>query len=192
MKSKLESIIGISIKKLDIEIEEGGNFIYYEGVFLAHYFNKNNQREHYLYKWCDTDKIVNRWLVYKVNEENLIDFLNKRCSSLELIQRNQYCYFIDIGIDNDKNFNYKNILICAVDTIPKSYLPKSTAFFDEDLYEEYAQELKEKLEKQSLSELRNIKSSLRDAFHSIQKDKKTQLEKEINVFIDSLYKKYAN
>lgn len=141
MDSTLEEIKGITIKKLDIELEKGGDFIYYEGVLLAHYFNKNNPKEHYLYDWCDTDDIIHRWMVYKVEEKDLLDFLNKKISSLELIQKNQFCYFIDI----DKNIKQKQILICAIEDIPKSYLPKETAYFDEELYEDYAKELATKL-----------------------------------------------
>jgi len=196
MNNILENIKGKSIKKLNIDLEEGGNFIYYEGILLAHYFNKNNSKEHYLYKWCDTNKIVNRWLLYKVSEEDLVVFLNKKLSSLELTQKNQSCYFIDI----DANFEHKQILICDVKDIPKSYLPKETAYFDEDLYEEYAIELKQKLEKRLrenlekdiISEIKKAKHSLTNAFHLTQKDKKAQLEEEVNNFLDNLYKKYAN
>jgi hypothetical protein len=196
MNNTLENIKGKSIKKLDIDLEKGGDFIYYEGVFLAHYFNKKNPTEHYFYDWCDTDKIVNRWLLYKVSEKDLVAFLDKKISSLELIQKNEYCYFVDI----DGNIEHKQVLICAVKDIPKSYLPKETAYFDEDLYEEYAVELKQelekrvksKLEKNTISEIEKAKKSLTNAFHLIQKDKKEQLEKEVNIFLDSLYKKYAN
>lgn len=196
MNPILKNIKSKSIKKLDINLEEGGDFIYYEGVFLAHYFNKKNPTEHYLYKWCDTDKIINRWLLYKVSEKDLVAFLDKKISSLELIQKNEYCYVVDI----DGNIEHKQVLICAVKDIPESYLPKKTAYFDEDFYEEYALELKQKLEKtakknlekNTISEIEKAKTSLTNAFHSIQKDKKEQLEKEVNNFLDSLYKKYAN
>jgi hypothetical protein len=196
MNNTLENIKGKSIKKLDIDLEKGGDFIYYEGVLLAHYFNKNNTQEHYFYDWCDTDKIINRWLLHKVNEQDLIAFLNKKMSSLELIQKNQSCYFIDI----DANIEHKQILICDVKDIPKSYLPKETAYFDEDLYEEYAIELKQKLEKRlrknlekdTISKIKKVKTSLTNAFHLTQKDKKAQLEQEISSFLDGLYKKYAN
>ncbi len=148
MDNKLEIIKGITIKKLDIDLKKGGDLIYYEGVLLAHYYNKNNPKENYFYDWSDTDNVVNRWMIYKITQKDLLLFLNKKLNALQLIQKNAYCYFVDI----DKSGKHKQIIMCSIDTIPKDYLPKTDSYFGEDLYEEYALKLKSDLENKQVSD----------------------------------------
>ena len=66
--SDMKQLKGISLAQLDFIPEHLGDLFYQEGPILAHFVNKDNPSDHYIYRWTDMNDIGNRWLVIKVTE----------------------------------------------------------------------------------------------------------------------------
>ena len=136
----LDIYTNIEDNKLITNLKYQGDLIYHEGALLSHFID-NNTNNHYFYKWSDKDNICNRWLIFKVTVKDLISFFEKKLNLLQLIQVNDFVYFIDL----DANLNQVNSFICSTQKIPNDYLLSEKSYFKEKQYERYAFELKNKL-----------------------------------------------
>jgi hypothetical protein len=148
----MEKLNAFPITDLGIKLQLQGDLLYHEGPLLSHFVNEDNPNEHYFYKWADSDKTCNRWLVFRISVDNLRLFFGGHTNLLQLIKQNPFVYFIDL----DNQLNQKNVTICQTSNIPEDYLPSENAFFKESQYEEYALLLKQQLEN-------NPKKSLTDS-----------------------------
>ena len=110
---------------------------------MTHFVNSENPKEHYFYKWSDIDEKCNRWLIFKVTAENLIFFFEGNLTLLNLIQKNQFVYFLDL----DTEISEVNAFVCPIQKIPDNYLPSERSFFKESQYEKYALILSNELQK---------------------------------------------
>ncbi len=137
----MERLKCINANGLDFNPKKMGDFIYYEGPLLSHFQDVTRPYEHYFYRWVDDDREVNRWLIFKVNKENLIKFFNGIFTELDLIATNNVVTFLDL----DDNLNKRGIYLSSFEDIPFDYLPSNKTFFDAGRYEPYALELKNKL-----------------------------------------------
>ena len=137
----MKQLKGISLSQLDFAPEHLGDLLYQEGPVLAHFVNKDNPAEHYLYRWTDMDDTNNRWLVIKLSEKQLFEYLSRQMSLLQLIQPASFGYFLDL--DDDLRTN--QIFLTPVADIPADYLPGSNSYFEEKQFEPYAAELRNRL-----------------------------------------------
>jgi predicted flap endonuclease-1-like 5' DNA nuclease len=108
---------------------------------VSHFVDSSNLKEHYLYKWCDSDALCNRWLIAKCSEDLLTDFLNNKITLRGIINANAFVSIMDLDDDLDEH----NILIANTQDLPEAYLPTENSFFNEKQYEKYALQLKEAL-----------------------------------------------
>lgn len=138
----MEKLKCIKVSGLDFNPKKMGDFIYYEGPLLSHFQDITQPNEHYFYRWVDDDSEVNRWLIFKVNKENLMKFFNGIFTELDLIATNNVVTFLDL----DDKLNKRGIYLSSFEDIPDDYLPSNKTFFDAGRYEHYALELKNKLE----------------------------------------------
>lgn len=136
---------GIKLSSIGTKLEYVGDLLYHEGPLLSHFISNNE--EHYLYKWCDSDDICNRWMVFKVSKNNMILFFTKEISLLKLIYKNKAVFFIDL--DNDAV--QQGLILTNVKNIPKEYLPTNNSYYDEVCYEQYAKKFKSKLLKLNIN-----------------------------------------
>jgi len=104
-----------------------GDLINIEGPILSVFQDENNS-DFYLFDWADSDNYVNRWLVYKVNPENIKNFITNRTSYRELFisSLNSEYYYIDI--DND--LLDSDFILTKITTLPENYIPLNENRFD--------------------------------------------------------------
>jgi hypothetical protein len=138
----MELLKGLKVKDLGFFSKKMGDLLYYEGTLLAHFINAKNENEHYFYKWSDCNDSYNRWLIFKISEENLQLFFEQQMSLLQLIQANSFVFFADI---NDR-LQQKQIIIVAFNKVPVTYLPSDDSFFEENEYGKYALILKNRID----------------------------------------------
>jgi predicted flap endonuclease-1-like 5' DNA nuclease len=158
----MDDVKGLVISKLGFKPLKLGDFLFHEGPLVSHFVDSSNLKEHYLYKWCDSDALCNRWLIAKCSEDLLIDFLNNKITLRGIINANAFVYVMDL----DDDLNEHSILIANTQDLPEAYLPTENSFFNEKQYEKYAIQLKEILLKktndinidQVLQELSNLKN----------------------------------
>ena len=128
---KMENLESYKIDKLDINLQQQGNLLYYEGPLLSHFVNSTNPNKHYFYKWSDFDEQYNCWLVFKVSIAHLNIFFEGKLTLLQLIQENNFVYFVDL----DTNIEEINAFICPKQKIPTDYLQSERSYFKEKQYE---------------------------------------------------------
>ena len=138
----MENLDTYRIGKIDIKFQRQGDLLYHEGPLLTHFINIENPQEHYFYKWSDCDDNFNRWAIFKISNDNLKLFFDGTISLFQLIQYNEFIYFVDI---NDE-FEQKNVFICPCSKIPNDYLPSEQSFFKAKQYEKYALVLRKQLD----------------------------------------------
>ncbi len=171
----MERIKGLKLEKLDFNLNKKGDFLYFEGPFLSHFYD--DEGTDYLMLWVDNDSKYNRWLLFKTETLKLYKYLTKSYSLKKLLEVSNYeiVYFIDI--DNDANF--KKITLSIKDNIPKDYLPNIKSYFEIDYAEEYGLILKNELSKTFLQETNQ------EIISSISKLKTDDKEMCQNIFIDN-------
>jgi hypothetical protein len=130
----MNKIKGISIPHLGFDPLKQGDFLYHEGPLLSHFIDRNNPSDNYFYRWVDFDDTVNRWLIFRLSEEDLLLFFNKKNALRDLIKQNAFVHILDL----DKDLNRVQILLVSINDLPNEYLPSQNAFFDENQYENHA------------------------------------------------------
>jgi hypothetical protein len=86
-------------------------------------------------------------LIFKVTIEHLMSFFEGKLTLMDLIQKNQFVYFVDL----DTDLTEISAFICPTQKIPDDYLPSAKSFFNESQYEKYALILKNELQKEAKS-----------------------------------------
>lgn len=156
-----------------------GDLLVHEGPLLSHVVNEENNKEHYFYKWTDCNDTLNRWLIFKVSERDLIIFFEKKINLLQLILKNPFVYFLDV----DDNIQPIHTSISQTTNIPSDYLPSKNSFFDIDEYESYATKLFQKIKQQQQEEY-----ILEQILEEISELKQHQLEQDkfLNIVLEKL------
>jgi len=148
----MERLDGIHLSGLDFKPLKMGDLLYHEGPLLSHFVDEDNPSNQYFYKWSDHDHVAHRWMIFKVTEGDLRDFFQHKNTLLDIIRHNAFVYFIDL----EPNLVPRQVMLVATDSIPLKYLPFDSSSFDEDGFEDYALELKGKI-----NTYRNILNRLR-------------------------------
>ncbi len=160
----MDSLLGAKIEQLDFSPIKLGDLLYHEGSLLAHFIDRNNPTNHYLYKWADADDTSNRWIAMKVSEDDLRHFLHRRISLRQLLTSNAFVYVLDL----DNALAPKQIILVPTNYLPVEYLSSEKSFFDAAHYEPYALQLKASLSSPNISEV------LPNMLHEIQLLRKQQ------------------
>ena len=122
----MEKIEGISIKGFSLEnYRKVSDLIFFEGPLLSHFLS--DKEENFLFSWVDSDEDFNRWFVFRVSQEKLIDYLNGKITLLSffLDPIDGFLYKIDV---NSEGGIYHPMLLYP-DLIPKQYLPSEKSFY---------------------------------------------------------------
>lgn len=101
---------------------------------MSHFVDKNNTADNYFYRWVDFSDDNNRWLIFRLSNEDLIAFFKKQLGLRQLISKNSFMYLLDL----DAQLNKTQILLVSLNDLPDAYLPQSTSFFNEEQYENHA------------------------------------------------------
>jgi hypothetical protein len=106
-----------------------GDLSFFEGPILS-LFQDVASNQLYLYDWVDRDKTHNRWMIYSVSAEKLMQFLDKEISHFDLYddQPNKAVYISDI---DNRGLNFTEYPVVKLMSIPKDYIPSQENYFDE-------------------------------------------------------------
>lgn len=113
------------------------DLMYYEGPILA--YLETDKQERYLMKWCDQDDSANRWMLFKTNEELLLQFFEKKLNLKSLLFNNPDG-FVSI-VDIDENLKWSKLVKIAFEQIPSDYFPFESSFYNALHYEPEAEQL---------------------------------------------------
>jgi hypothetical protein len=112
------------------------DLIYHEGPFLA--LMIDNDTNTFLYKWVGCNDNSNSWLISSVSSQDLLDFFTLRKSLKDFY--NESLISIVVDIDDEIEIDLGEII--AFNKIPSDYLPKESSFYDENIYTESANTLR--------------------------------------------------
>lgn len=123
----MENINGIKLIKFPKELHQIGDLFYLYYALRSLY--RTDKGELYVCTWVERDDAYSRWLLFSVSRACILDYLNNKISSLQLV-KNTTESLICFDIDADEA--YHNITVCSFGDLPLSYLPKPSAMFNED------------------------------------------------------------
>lgn len=117
------------------------DLVYVDGPILSLY---RDAKDNWLYLWCDTDnKSKERWLLFPVSRADLISYLEKSTTLLELIQSAKKRWLLDYerlvqAHDDTKSAEYtksfsRELRESNDPVLLSEYLPAEDSYFDEEL-----------------------------------------------------------
>jgi hypothetical protein len=123
----------LSVIQSDIVLDRNlfiriGDLLHIEGPLLTLFQDQKDARL-YLYDWMDSDNRVNRWIVYGISPESVLDYVRKEITHMELFSRaeNVAYYFADIDPCNLNDYKIKKLK-----SLPTNYSQTEDNFFDEE------------------------------------------------------------
>jgi hypothetical protein len=96
--------------------------------YPLHSLYRDDRGSLYMCSWVERDDSHSRWLLYEVSLNSLGQYIKAEISHLDLLKTalNDYiCFDVDVNEVNS------NIVKCTFESLPISYIPKSTAYFSE-------------------------------------------------------------
>jgi hypothetical protein len=117
------------------------DLVYVEGPILSLY---RDAKDNWLYLWCDTDnRSKERWLLFPVSRANLISYLEKSSTLLELVQEAKKRWLLDYerlvqprgdtkAVEHTKSFS-RELRESNDSSMLYEYLPAVDSYFDEEL-----------------------------------------------------------
>lgn len=125
---------GYIIKEFPYEtLKKVSDLVYYDGPILSHF--KDESDNSYLYYWIEKDDTVNRWLIFKVSDLCLYEYLTNQKSLKELITETTSEFHIIVDIDD--NFNYHNITFIPISQLNSYYLPDNDSYYQLPIPDRY-------------------------------------------------------
>ena len=109
------------------------DLIYFDGPLLVHY--TNNKGHHYLYHWVDSNEAVNRWLIYRVTQQNLLNYV-RGLEEFKSILETTISEWILVTDVNDEGENI-SMQIIALEDLPEDYIPAEHTYYEMPLPEYY-------------------------------------------------------
>ena len=125
----MENLLINNEDKLNVSnLTRVGDISHFEGPILT-LFEEPNTGHFYLFDWVDRNKQSNRWLIYSISPEDLLQYLNKEISHLDLFKNRteKQVYYIDI---DNQNSSFRDYDAFELTQISENYLPKQDNFFD--------------------------------------------------------------
>lgn len=104
------------------ELTKERDLIYYDGPLLSLFRDKKNNP--YLYNWADQDDKYNRWIVFKISEEDLTKYLKGTFNLLNLIKTTEIVFCLDL----DNEFKDTKTYLLWTEDIPLDYLPEEDSY----------------------------------------------------------------
>ncbi|WP_024597132.1 MULTISPECIES: DUF6575 domain-containing protein [Pseudoalteromonas] len=121
----MENLDRFKVTKFPLsELEWSKDLIYFEGPLLSEYRSRNNTV--YLKYWCDCNENHNRWLYFKIQEQDRLRLVLGEKSIKEVIvnQPDSFLFIVDEDEVTLETYMVGN------DEIPKSYIPSDDSFLD--------------------------------------------------------------
>lgn len=121
----------IELKKCLVRV---GDLINSDGPLLS-LFLEVKSNELYIFDWIDSEDLINRWLIFKVDPKYLNYFLHREISYKELfntILNNNNFYIADISVIKISEFE-----IYRIKSLPSDYIPTELVYFEKDWAKNY-------------------------------------------------------
>jgi hypothetical protein len=100
------------------------DLINHDGPILSHF---SDGKRHLLYLWIDNDEIFNRWLIFEVDKNSLLNYLYKNTSLLDLILNNKQEFLLISDINGSLEYEFNNLIEKV--KLPQVYLPTENSYF---------------------------------------------------------------
>ena len=126
----LKKIEGLHTDKFPFEnLRLIADLLYFDGPLLSYF--KDSHSQHYLYYWCDSDGLYNRWLIFRTAPQTVSHFLTQQLTLYELILTADpnHTYVIDM----DDQLQSINIVKTQPSYLPEDYLPETDTYYDASL-----------------------------------------------------------
>lgn len=114
-----------------VGLEKVCDLIYHDGPLLSH-FKHSKKGDHFLYYWCDCDDKVNRWMVCRVSETNVLRLVNRFVPLNFVIPKScqdDFVYFVDLNNSGSP----AKVTLTPIKNIPPDYTPEAGAYLGEDI-----------------------------------------------------------
>lgn len=121
------------------------DLIHFEGPLLSLF---SDRKTNWLYHWADTDSAQkNRWILFSVERENLVQYLKKETSLLNLINCTNSLWVLDEShkVASDvailkRRDSYRSLIEISHPAQLSEYLPLEDSYFDESLTNDVSME----------------------------------------------------
>ncbi len=116
----MDTITGLPVPHTVIEgHKKTADLIYYDGPLLSLF--RGEAGDQYLYYWCDSDVLYNRWIVVRVTYKEVGSLLSNRITLRSILEKpaDHYLFAVDI----DDNIDIANIQLISPRELPKDYFP---------------------------------------------------------------------
>ena len=121
----MQSLKGLKLDEFPVYLSFLVHLEYFDGPLCSLFRNKDG--DYYCYSWCDVDDFCNRWLVFRVTQSTLKQYIEGIVSLHHLILHpvDGFLYVLDILDELEVN---KTLLIRPND-LPTSYIPDSDSYY---------------------------------------------------------------
>lgn len=121
----MEKLIGWKLDKFPLSLRLIVHLEYFDGPLLSLF--ENEYGDSYLYSWCDIDELYNRWLVFRVVQETLKQYVEGKVSLCELLLNpiDGFLYSLDI----DDTWKIVNVYLLQPKTLPETYIPDTDSYY---------------------------------------------------------------
>jgi hypothetical protein len=122
----MENIQGVHIEGFSIEsYRKVSDLIYFEGPLLTHFLS--NKNENFLFNWVDSSDYLNRWFIFRVSQDKLVDYLSGKIPLLNFFKDpiDGFIYKIDLS---EEGVVSEPMLVFS-ESIPQSYFPANNSFY---------------------------------------------------------------
>lgn len=118
-------------------LKHRADLIEQDGPLLSLYYNEKG--DYYLFYWIDCDERANRWMILRVDNKSLYEYLDREKTLLQVVKNpsDNFVWITDI----DSNGAQVSTLAMPVSSIPLDYLPGEDSWFDFDHREELLKEV---------------------------------------------------
>ncbi len=108
------------------KLEKVSDLIYFGGPFLSHF--RSESGDSYLYHFCESEDGISRWLVFRVHDEVLNSYVERRRDLRSLITSaaDGFVFMLDLNEYAD----IVKIRYAKPESVPVSYLPPSGMLYD--------------------------------------------------------------
>jgi hypothetical protein len=118
--------VGVSLDRQ--AFERVGDLINIEGPLLTLFQNKQS-KDLLLYDWMDNDEHCNRYIIYKVAPKDILAYLSKKITHLQLFSKAENGVYFYADIDRRNLSEYK---IYRLKSLPKEYTITENNYFSEE------------------------------------------------------------
>jgi hypothetical protein len=108
--------------------ERVGDLINIDGPLLTLFQNKQS-KDLMLYDWMDNDEHCNRYIIYKVSPKNILAYLSKKITHMQLFSMAENGVYFYADINRRKLSEYK---IYRLKSLPKEYSATENNYFSEE------------------------------------------------------------